>query len=113
MSDLSLSHRTRSGEVTVGTAVATSSTVDVRDVAGGMVLVGGITASATLTIYGSHNGSEFAPLYGFDGQAATMTVAADGGASPLPDAMYPLRFVRIVSDNDLGTAAVVTVALKS
>jgi len=48
MSDSVLSHRTRSGDVAVSTAVAVSSTIDVRDMAAGMVHVSGVTATATI-----------------------------------------------------------------
>jgi hypothetical protein len=113
MSDSVLSHRTRSGDVAVSTAVAVSSTIDVRDMAAGMVYVSGVTASATISLFGSGDGVTFAALYGFDGQAATITVPASGGTSVLPDAVYPLKFLRLVADTDLGTSATVTVSLKS
>jgi hypothetical protein len=113
MSENILSHRTRSGAVAVSTAVAVSSTIDVRDMAGGIVHVSGATATATISCYGSGDGVTFAELYGFDGQPATITVGASGGAAPLPDAMYPLRFLRLVAGTDLGTSASVVVSLKS
>ena len=87
MSDSVLSHRTRSGDVAVSTAVAVSSTIDLRDMAAGMVHVSGVTA--------------------------TITVPASGGTSVLPDAVYPLKFLRLVAGTDLGTSATVTVSLKS
>jgi hypothetical protein len=113
MSDSVLSHRTRSGDVAVSTAVAVSSTIDVRDMAAGMVHVSGVTATATISLFGSGDGVTFAELYGFDGQAATIAVPASGGTSVLPDAVYALKFLRLVAGTDLGTSATVTVSLKS
>ena len=113
MSDATLSHRTRSQDVTVGTAVAVSSSVLMADMAGGMVCISGVTATATLTVYGSTDGVSFASLYGHDGQPASMVIGSEGGACPMPDAVYPLRFVKLVSGTDLGTAASVVVSVKS
>jgi hypothetical protein len=40
-------------------------------------------------------------------------VPANGGACAMPDAIYPTRFIRLVSSTDLGTAATAIVSLKS
>jgi hypothetical protein len=113
MSATTLTHKTRNLPVTVGTAVASSTAMLMGDMAAGIVYVDGVTASHTMAVYGSSDGTTFVPLYGFDGQAATVTVAADGGACSMPDAVYPLRFVKLVSGTDLGTAANVVISLKS
>jgi hypothetical protein len=113
MSERTLTHRTRNADVTVGTATASSTTLLMADAAAGMVHVAGVTGTHTLTIYGSGDGVTFAPLYDQDGQAATVAVPADGGSCVLPDAVYPLRFVKLVSGTDLGTAAAVVLSLKS
>ena len=113
MSELLCSHRTRNLPVTVGTAVQSSTAMLMGDMAAGMVIVEGVTVTHTLTVYGSSDGTTFAPLYGHDGQAAAMPVAADGGACVMPDAVYPLRFVKLVADASLGTAATVVISLKS
>lgn len=113
MSDSVLTHRTRSQPVTVATAAAASATVDIRDVAGGIVHVSGTTATHTFTVYGSSDGTSFVTVYGTDGQAASVTVPAGESAYCLPDAVYPLRFVRLVSGTDIGTAASVVVSVKS
>jgi hypothetical protein len=42
-----------------------------------------------------------------------VTVNAAGGSAGLPDAVYPLRFVKLVSGTDMGTAASVLISLKS
>lgn len=113
MSESTISHRTRSQDVTIATAATGSSTVLCADMAAGILHVAGVTASATLTLYGSGNGTTYWPLFNSDGSQATVTVPADGGAIALPDALYPLRFVRIVSGTELGTAAAAVVSLKS
>ncbi len=113
MSESILSHRTRNTDVAVGTATASSTTLPMGDVAAGIVHVAGVTGTHTLAVYGSGNGVAFAAIYGQDGQPATVAVPADGGACVLPDAVYPLRFVKLVSGTDMGTAAAVVVTLKS
>jgi hypothetical protein len=113
MSESTLTHRTRNLPVTVGTAAASSTVMLMNDMAAGTVFVDGVTATHTLTIYGSGDGVTFVPLYGHDGQAATVAVPASGGACVLPDAVYPLRFVKLVSNTDMGTAAAVVLSLKS
>jgi hypothetical protein len=113
MSENILTHRIRNLPVTVGTAVGSSTVMLMSDMAAGTVYVDGVTATHSVTVYGSGDGVTFVPLYGHDGQAATIAVAADGGACVLPDAVYPLRHVKLVSDTDLGTAAVVVLSLKS
>jgi hypothetical protein len=113
MSESTLTHRTRNLPVTVGTAAASSTVMLMNDMAAGTVFVDGVTATHTLTVYGSDNGVTFVPLYGHDGQAATVAVPASGGACVLPDAVYPLRFVKLVSNSDMGTAAAVVLSLKS
>lgn len=108
-----ITRSTRNQPLTVGTAVASSTSMLLGDMAAGMLFVENVTASATLTLFGSSDGGTFHALHGFDGQPATVTVPDSGGACALPDALYALRFVRIVSGTDLGTAASVTITVKS
>lgn len=113
MSDAILFHKTRNLDITIGTAVASSSTLLMGDMAGGTLLIDGLTSTSSIAVYGSHNGTDFVALYGHDGQAATMSVPANGGACAMPDAIYPTRFIRLVSSTNLGTAATAIVSLKS
>ena len=113
MPEALLGHRVRGLDLTVATAASGSTSMLMADMAAGVVIVSGTTANCTLTVYGSHDGATFRALYGFDGAAATLAVPADGGAMTLPDAVYPLRFVKLVSGTDLGTAANVVISLKS
>lgn len=98
-------------DITVGTSVTVSTSLPCGDVAGGVVIVSGVTASATLTVHAG-NGTTFAPVYDASG-AATLVVPADGGAVSLPDAVYPARYLKLTSESDIGTTAAVVVMLKS
>ena len=111
--EISATRRTQTVAVEAGTNTATSTPFLMADFAGGCLVVSGVTATATLALFGSSDGVQFAPLYNADGQAATCAVAATGGAIEMPDSCYPLRYVKLVADNQLGTAASVVVALKS
>jgi len=113
MSDMRLSRTTRNLDIAIGTAVDASSSIPIGDMAGGTVLVDGVTSTHSIAVYGSNNGIGFAQLFGHDGQAATMLVPAGGGACAMPDAIYPTRYIKLVADTDLGTAAAVIVSLKS
>ena len=113
MSEIIFTRRTRSREITAGTAVAASTSLDMSDMATGMIHVSGVTSTATIAVYGSGDGLTFVPLHAHDGQPATIAVQADGGSAPLPDAAYALRYVRLVASDELGTAAAVEVSLKS
>ena len=112
MAEATLARRTRNVDITVGTSVATSTSLPCGDVAGGVVIVSGVTASATLTVHAG-NGVTFAPVHDASGAAATLVVPAAGGAVPLPDAVDPARCLKFTSDFDIGTAAAVVVMLKS
>ena len=113
MSVITITHGTRSQDVTIATAATAASAVLLADMAGGILHVSGVTATASLTMYGSRDGTNYWPLFNPDGSRATMIVPEAGGAIALPDAVYPLRFARIVSDTDLGTTAAAIVSLKS
>ncbi len=113
MSEATLSHRTRNLPVFIGTSAATSSSMLVADMVAGIVTVSGVTSTHSIAVYGSSDNVTFAPLYGHDGQAATMAVPAEGGACVMPDAIYPTHYIKRVADSNLGTAASVMVSLKS
>lgn len=114
MPDALLSHRTRNVDAVVTTSVSSSTSLPCGDVAGGVVIVSGVTASATLTIWGASSADgTFVPVFDVGGAAATLVVPADGGAVVMPDAAYALRHLKLTSQSDLGTAAAVVVMLKS
>jgi hypothetical protein len=113
MSESQLSHRTRNVDIVVTTSVSSSTSLSCGDVAGGIAIISGVTASATLTVQGSYDGTTFAPVFDASGAAATLVVPAEGGAVVLPDAVYALRHLKLTSDSDLGMGATVVVMLKS
>jgi hypothetical protein len=113
VSESTLSHRTRNVDIVVTTSVSSSTSVPCGDVAAGVVIIGGVTASATFTVHGSADGLTFAPVFDAGGSAATLVVPADGGAVVLPDAVFALRSLKLTSDIDLGTNVPVVVTLKS
>ena len=113
MGEALLVHKGRGLDMTVATAASGSTSMLMADMAAGVVIVSGTTATCTLTVFGSHDGETFRALYGFDGAAATLAVPADGGAMTLPDAVYPLRYVKLVSGTALDGAATVTLQMKS
>ncbi len=108
-----MSDRGRQQVVTVSPSANEASAVLFADMVAGVVHVAGITASATVAVYGSPDGVAFGPVYGSDGTPATLAIPAAGGAVVMPDTVRPLRFVKLVSGTDLGTAASVVISLKS
>ena len=113
MADLRLTRTTRNIDAVVGTSAAASTTIDCGDMAAALVHILGVTASATLTVMGSVDGQTFFPLFDASGAAVTLTVPAEGGSVPVPDAAFPLRVMKLTSSVGLGTAAAVVVSLKS
>ena len=109
----SFSRRTRNGPVAVATAVAGSSSVDMRDMVGGVLLVSGVTATHAFSVFASGDAVTFAALHDGGGSASTISVGDAGGAYYLPDAVFATKFVRFVADADIGTAAAVEISLKS
>ena len=113
MGEALLVHKGRGLDLTVATAASGSTSMLMADMAAGIVIVSGTTATCVLTVYGSHDGNTFRALYDSNGAAATLTVGADGGAMTLPDSVFPLRYVRLVSGTVLDGAAIVTLQMKS
>lgn len=99
--------------VGIGTGTASSTSARCDNMAGAVLRITGVTASATLTVWGSSNDVTFAAVAAADGAAATLTMPADGGAIAVPDAVFALPYVRFVSDAALSTAASAVVAFKS
>ena len=98
----------------VTTSVETSTSLRSSGFVGGVVLVSGVTASATLVVHGSTDGGvTFAPLHDTTGAAVTLVVPEGGGVVSLPDAASGPGLLRLVSTTDMGTAATVSVTVKS
>lgn len=108
-----MTDRAREQAVTISPTADNASAVLFADMVAGVVHVAGVTASATVTVYGSPDGVTFAPVYGSGGMPATLVIRQAGGAVAMPEAVRPLRFVKFVSDADLGAAANAIVSVKS
>jgi hypothetical protein len=135
MSEIMIRRLDRRQQVTIGTTAGESSTLAFNGMAGATILLGTPSTSATLLrVYGSHNNVTYRELFDAAGAAATITLSrlsgtavetvgtataeitvftATAGAYALPDAAYPLRYVRLVADTDLGEAATAEITVKS
>lgn len=115
MSQVRIQRYARFVPVAASTATGQATTIRCGDVAGGMVLVAGASTNATrIALYGSNDDANYRPVYGSDGAVAEVVLRTGTDATyTLPDAAFGLRFVRLVPDANLGTAATVTVSMKS
>jgi hypothetical protein len=118
MSEIKIKRRTRNVSIALGTATADATTIRVDDMAGGCISVGTmLTASSTLQCWGSiAETGPYRRIYGADGSAADITLApstADGRVYSLPDAVFALPFVRIVSGATSSTGTIGVVSFKS
>lgn len=115
MSEIKIKRRTRNVSITLGTATAAATTIRVDDMAGGCISVGTmVTAAATLQCWGAiAEAGPYRRIYDNSGSAADVTLApstADGRIYSLPDAVFAVPFVKIVSGatNSTGTAGIVS-----
>lgn len=135
MSEILIRRRLRSTDLHVGTVVSDSTTLRFDDMAGGSVVVSGINTAVTkFRVYGAANDSQYRELYEASGQASAITVARLSGTAvetvgtatvevtvytaidatyAMPDAAYPLRYVRLVADAEVGQSATVAAVAKS
>lgn len=118
MSEYKIKRKTRSFTITLGTATAAATTLRADDMAGGIISVGTmLTASSTLQCWGAvAEAGPYRRIYGADGSAADITLApstADGRVYSLPDAVFAVPFVRIVSGATNSTGTVGVVSFKS
>jgi hypothetical protein len=118
MSEIKIKRRTRTISLTLGTATADATSLRLDDMAGGVISVGTMaTAASTLQLFGSvAEDGPYRRVYGADGSAADITLAPStsvGQVYSLPDAVYALPFVRIVSGSTAATAIAAVVNLKS
>lgn len=114
MSEIQIRRRLRTVELTLFSTTTAAATLNLQDMAGGVVSFGTMnTNAATLQMFGSDepNGS-FRRLYKDDGSAADITLAPSstlGRMYSLPDAVFALPYLKIVSGatNSTGTTGVV------
>jgi hypothetical protein len=118
MSEFKIKRKTRTFAVTLGTATSAATTLRADDMAGGVISVGTmVTASATLQCWGAvEEAGPYRRVYGSDGSVADITLApstADGRVYSLPDAVFAVPYVRIVSGTTNSTGTVGVVSFKS
>ena len=118
MSEVRIKRRTRTFELTLGNETQTAATLRLDDMAGGVVSVGTMASGATtLQLYAAMEESgPYRRVYGSDGSAADVTLVpstSEGQVYSLPDAIYAMPFVRIVTAGTAATAVAAVVSLKS
>lgn len=114
MADAILYRKARDFDITLHTATASATTLDMRDVAGGVVIFGTMsTNAATLQMWtGTSPAGTFTRLYKSDGSVADLTLSPSstlGRAYSLPDEVFGTEYLKIVSatTNSTGTTGVV------
>ena len=114
MAENTIARKVRDFDITLHTATASATTLDMRDVAGAIVSFGTMSTNASsLQMWVSNTtGGTFRRLYKSDGSVADLTLAAsstDGRAYSLPDEVFGCEYLKIVSSttNSTGTAGFV------
>lgn len=118
MADSIITRKHRDFDITLATATAIATTLDMRDVAGAVVSFGTMSTNASsLQMWvGTSTAGTFRRLYKSDGSVADLTLAAsstDGRAYALPDEVFGTEFLKIVSATTNSTGTVGVVMLKS
>jgi hypothetical protein len=94
--------------ITASTALEGSTEIDIRDFAGGGLVLPASTSAAALTYHvAAKPGGTYRALHDRDDEAVTQAVAQDR-AYPLPDEIYGFGALKITSD----TEVTLTVSLK-
>lgn len=118
MSEIKIRRRSRDIPITLHTTTALATTIRMEDFAGGIVEVGTMaTASNTLQMWGaSSEAGPYRRIYKADGSVADITLApstADGRMYSLPDEVFAVQFLEIISGNTSSTGVAGIVTLKS
>lgn len=115
MSEIKIRRRSRDVSITLTTATAAATTIRIEDFAGAVLEMGTVSTNAsTLQMWGaSTDTGPYRRLYKSDGSVADLTLApstADGRMYALPDEIFAVPFLRVVSatTNSTGTAAIVS-----
>jgi hypothetical protein len=115
MSEIKIRRRSRDVAIVLHTSTALATTIRMEDFAGGVVDFGTmVTAATSLQMWGAS--SETGPwrqLFKTDGSAATITLApstAVGRMYALPDEVFAVPYLEIISGttNSTGTAGIVS-----
>jgi hypothetical protein len=105
---VNVSRSARSQAAMIGTATSSATAVRLEDAAGGVVSVGPLTASISVSMHCGWSENNVAALV--DGGALqTLTMAASPSAAlyALPDSLFGARYLRLVAASE--TACTVTV----
>ena len=118
MSEILIRRRQREVEITLHTATSSATTINLTDMAGGLVSFGTMsTNAATLQMFGAvDSAAEFRRLYNTDGSAADVTLTPSSTAGRiyvLPDAVFALPYLKLVSGTTNSTGTTGIVSLKS
>jgi len=118
MSEIKIKRRVRNVSVTLLTATASVQTLRLDDMAGAVISLGTmVTASSSLQMWGSvDEAGPYRRLYKADGSAADITLApstSDGRIYSLPDEVFALPYLKIVSGATNSTGTVGVVSFKS
>ena len=118
MSHVRIKRYDRRISITLSTATASATPLRLDDMAGGVVVFGTMsTNAASLQMWGSNSESgTYGRVYAADGSAADITLApssTQGRIYALPDAVYALPFLKIVSGTTNSTGTSGTVVLKT
>jgi len=118
MSEIKIRRRSRTLNLTLTTATAVADTLRMEDFAGGVIDLGTMSTNAsTLQMWGASDESgPYRRVYKTDGSVADITLApstADGRIYQLPDEVFALQFLRVVSATTNSTGTVGIVTLKS
>lgn len=118
MAENTIARKVRDFDITLATATASATTLDMRDVAGAIVSFGTMSTNAsTLQMWVSNtSGGTFRRLYKSDGSVADLTLASsstDGRAYSLPDEVFGCEYLKIVSATTHSTGTTGFVMFKS
>lgn len=113
-----MSRLSRNVDITLHTATNLATTLDLRDVAYGVVQFGTMSVSATSLkmLASTEPNGTYATLYKADGNAVALTLApstTEGRAYALPDQVLGLQYLKIVSNDTNSTGVSGVVTLKS
>ena len=118
MPDAQLYRRTRTVDITLTTATSSATTLRLDDMAGAVVSFGTMSTNAsTLQMWGCDTESgTYKRVYKVDGSVADVTLApstAAGRIYAMPDEVYALPFVKILSAHTAATSVAGVVVFKS
>lgn len=108
----------RNLNITLTTATASATTLDIRDMSRGAVALGTVSANVTslqLWVAPAANGT-FARLFKSDGNAADLTITPSTSSAQvcsLPDQVYAAQYLKLVATHADAVGVPATVMFKS